>query len=219
MPKPVLVIGNKNYSSWSMRPWLALRKAGVDFDERLIPLDTPQFAEEIADYSPTRRVPVLWDQGICIWDSLAICEYVNERWAAGSLWPEDVQQRAQARAISAEMHAGFAALRECMPMNCRASDRHVTIDGELEQDINRVLSLWRECRETVATEGPWLFGAFSIADAMYAPVVSRFNTYGVEMPEQLQAYVETQLADADMVEWFEAAHTEVEQIEAGEAGS
>ena len=218
MDKVRLVIGNKNYSSWSLRAWLALRKAGIEFEERRLPLDTAQFAEDIGEYSPSARVPALWDGSLCVWDSLAICEYINERWALGELWPPQAQQRARARAISAEMHAGFPALRQQMPMNCRASDRRVSVDADLEQDISRIMDIWRECREEAGGAGPWLFGSFSIADAMYAPVALRFHTYGLELPDVVHDYVATVLQDNDVSEWMAAAREEVEVVEADEAG-
>jgi glutathione S-transferase len=218
MDEVTLVIGNKNYSSWSLRAWLALRKAGVEFEERRLPLDTEQFAKDIGDYSPSAKVPALREGSHSVWDSLAICEYVNERWANGELWPQQLQQRARARAISAEMHAGFPALRQQMPMNCRASDRRVPMDGELQREISRIMDIWRECRQEAGGSGPWLFGSFSIADAMYAPVALRFHTYGVEMPDVVHNYVETLLQDCDISEWIAAAHEEVEVVEAGEAG-
>jgi glutathione S-transferase len=219
MSKTLLVIGNKNYSSWSLRAWIIMRKAGVEFEERRIPLDTPQFEDEIADFSPTRRVPVLWDEALCIWDSLAICEYVNERWGGGKLLPSDRADRARARSICAEMHAGFPALREQMPMNCRASDRCVAVEGALQEDINRVMSLWRECLENASGTGPWLFGEFSIADAMYIPVALRFATYSVELPDLLRSYVETVQRDSDVSEWVASASQESEVVEADEAGA
>ena len=218
MDKVTLVIGNKNYSSWSLRAWLALRKAGIEFEERRLPLDTEQFAEDIGEYSPSAKVPALQDGSHSIWDSLAICEYVNERWASGELWPQQLQQRARARAISAEMHAGFPALRQQMPMNCRANNRRVPMNAELQQDISRIMDIWRECREAAAGSGPWLFGSFSIADAMYAPVALRFQTYGIELPDAVHNYVETVLHDSDIVEWTTAAREEVEIVEADEAG-
>jgi glutathione S-transferase len=218
MKPPVLVIGNKNYSSWSLRAWLVLRKAGVVFEERRLPLDTALFEDEIADYSPSRRVPVLWDGALCVWDSLAIVEYVNERWAEGKLWPAEPALRAQARAISAEMHAGFPLLREHLPMNCRASDRFVAIDDGLEAKINRLLSIWRDCRESAADGGPWLYGKFTIADAMFAPVALRFSTYDIELPAFAHNYVETVLHDSDVAQWIAAAREETEVVEADEAG-
>lgn len=218
MDKVTLVIGNKNYSSWSLRAWLALRKVGVEFEERRLPLDTRQFAEDIGDFSPSAKVPALHDGSLCVWDSLAICEYINERWANGELWPQQQGQRARARAISAEMHAGFPALRQQMPMNCRASDRKVPIDTELERDITRITSIWSECSEESGSAGSWLFGDFSIADAMYAPVALRFLTYGIDMPDIVYNYVETVRHDGDVSEWIRAACEEVEVVEADEAG-
>jgi glutathione S-transferase len=218
MAVPLLVIGNKNYSSWSLRAWLALRKAGVDFEEHRLPLDTPTFAADIGALSPSRRVPALWDGSLCIWDSLAIGEYVNERWAGGSLLPDDPAGRARARSYCAEMHAGFATLRGSMPMNCRATGRKVPMTDELAADIRRVTELWSEATESSAAAGPWLFGRFSLADAMYAPVVLRFQTYGVELPELARRYADTVLGDADVRAWVAAGNAETEIVEADEAG-
>lgn len=219
MNQPVLVIGNKNYSSWSLRAWLVMRKTGVAFEERRLPLDTVVFADEIADYSPTSKVPVLWDEALCIWDSLAIAEYANERWADGRLWPQARAARAQARAISAEMHAGFPLMRARLPMNCRASDRQVAIDSGLEAEISRILSIWHECRHSAGDSGPWLYGEFSIADAMFAPVALRFHTYGIELPAVSRDFVATVMGDTDVSEWVLAAAEETEVVEAGEAGA
>lgn len=219
MTKPLLVIGNKNYSSWSLRGWLPLRKAGVDFDERWLPLDTAEFADEIPDLSPTHRVPVLWHEARCIWDSMAIGEYVNDVFVQGRFLPADSGQRAWARSINAEMHAGFTALRNALPMNLRASGRTVARTREIDSDISRIVSLWTECREAHADQGPWLFGAFSLADAMYAPVALRFPTYGIELPPVAAAYQSTVLEDADIKAWTAAALTETERVEADEAGA
>ena len=216
MSKPVLVIGNKNYSSWSLRGWLALRKAGVDFDEEWLPLDTPEFAERIKALSPTGRVPVLHDGELTVWDSMAIGEYANERWGGGRLLPEDLQLRAQARATMSEMHAGFGELRARMPMNCRAEQRQIPVDAALQADIDRVCSLWATC--LARHGGPWLFGEFSLADAMYAPVAIRFSNYQVELPEPALVYMGTVLSDPDVVAWMEAGRLEPEIVEADEAG-
>ncbi len=218
MKQPRLVIGNKNYSSWSLRGWLAMRKAGVEFDEQLLPLDTETFAQQIGDLSPSRTVPALWDDSICIWGSLAIAEYANERWAGAELWPADMATRARARAISAEMLAGFPALRAHLPMNCRASGRRVSIDDKLAADIARVVAIWLECRENAGDAGPWLYGKFSIADAMYAPVALRFITYDIEVPALAASYIETVLQDADVADWMAAARQETAIVEADEAG-
>lgn len=215
--RPILVIGNRNYSSWSLRGWLAMRKAGVDFEVLRLPLDTSEFAERIGDYSPSHRVPVLEDEGQHIWESTAICEYVNDRWAEGKLLPQDVTKRGWARSVMAEMHAGFTELRARMPMNCRADNRVVEIDDALQSDINRICAIWAECLEA-AEDGPWLFGQWSLADAMYAPVALRFNGYVVDLPPVVRAYVETTLADPDIAEWIEAGRAETEIVEADEAG-
>jgi glutathione S-transferase len=218
MSRILLVIGNKNYSSWSLRAWLVLRKCGVEFDERRLSLDTPEFQEDIADLSPTRRVPVLWHDAQCIWDSLAIAEYANEQFANGGMWPVDSRQRGLARAVSAEMHAGFSTLRRCLPMNCRAHQREVEIKGELEAEIGRVLSIWSQCRQARKESGDWLFGRFSIADAMFVPVAIRFHGYAVNLPGFARDYVDAVLRDADVAEWVRQGALESEVIEAEEVG-
>lgn len=218
MTRPLLVIGNKNYSSWSLRAWLALCKAGLQFDERRLPLDTPEFREEIPDLSPTHRVPVLWHRARCIWDSLSICEYANEEFCSGGLLPLDVGARAWARSISAEMHTGFGELRNSLPMNLRARGRQVKITPVLQEDINRIASLWTECREAHGADGPWLFGTFTIADAMYAPVALRFPSYGIELPGLAAEYQATVIGDADVEHWIAAALKESEIVDADEAG-
>ncbi|MEO1148549.1 MAG: glutathione S-transferase family protein [Cyanobacteria bacterium J06638_22] len=218
MGKPLLIIGNKNYSSWSLRAWLAARKAGMDFEEKRLPLDTPAFFKEIIHYSPTRRVPVLQDKGRVIWDSLAIAEYANDAYAGGTLWPQDAAVRAIARATTAEMHSGFAALRGGMPMNIRASDRRVLQSDALAADIQRVIELWRTCRQEFGSAGSWLFGSFSIADAFYAPVTFRFTTYGVPLDTVEQEYVNHLQSDPDVCAWVAAALEETEVIEAEEVG-
>lgn len=207
MARPLLVIGDKNFSSWSLRAWLAMRKSGVPFDEELIPLDTEEFEKRIHRYSPSRRVPALHDDGLVVWDSLAICEYANEAYANGALWPKEPGARAVARAVSAEMHSGFDALRDQMSMNWKATPLRIPSTPALERDIQRVRALWSE---SLACEprGPWLFGHFSIADAMYAPVVLRFHTYQVAVGELEAAYMRTMLDDADVSEWLRAADQE-----------
>lgn len=218
MSTPLLVIGNRNYSSWSLRAWLALAKSGMGFEVKRLPLDTPRFYAEIGNYSQARRVPVLVHEGLTVWDSLAIAEYVNEVFAAGRLWPRDRSARAHARSISAEMHSGFAVLRAQMPMNCRAEGRHVSMTPELERDIERIGTIWRACRTGFGRDGPWLYGAFTIADAVYAPVVSRFRTYGVALTGEAYRYVCTVLDDADVRDWMNRAALESETVEADEAG-
>ncbi len=211
-----LVIGNKNYSSWSLRPWLLLREAGIEFAERRIALDEPGTRAAIADISPAGRVPVLLTGDETIWDSLAIAETIAERHPDKRLWPADPAMRAHARSISAEMHAGFPVLRQQMPMNCRATGRRVPLTDALQDDIDRVFAIWADCRARYG--GGWLFGSFSIADVMYAPVVLRFRTYDVKVPQAACAYPEQLLRSAALKEWLAAAEVESEVIEHDEKG-
>jgi glutathione S-transferase len=216
--KPKLIIGNKNYSSWSLRPWLLMKEAGIDFDQHRIVLDTPTYKQEIAAFSDVGQVPVLQLGELTVWDSLAICETVAERWPENALWPADPDERAHARAISAEMHAGFGVLRECMPMNCRAMGRKVPIPDELGADIDRTINIWSDCHRRFGDRGGWLFGGFSVADAMYAPVVLRLRTYGINLPESAGYYPQSLLESAAMQDWLAAAECEIEVIEADEKG-
>mgnify|MGYP001812375147 CR=1 FL=1 len=216
--KPKLIIGNKNYSSWSLRPWLLLREAGIEFDEHRIVLDTAASKSEIAEFSPSGRVPVLQLGDLTVWDSLAICETVAERWPEKRLWPAEPDERAYARSISAEMHAGFGLLRDCMPMNCRAMGRKVPIPDELGEEIDRVIAIWSDCHKHFGDRGGWLFGQFSVADAMYAPVVLRLRTYGINLPESAGYYPQRLLESEAMQDWLAAAECETEVIEADEKG-
>ena len=176
-----LVIGNKNYSSWSFRPWLAMKVARIPFEETVIPLDTPDFKSRITALSGAGKVPVLIDGDTCVWESLAILEYLAEKFPEAGLWPQDAQARAHARAISAEMHAGFQPLRRQLPMNMRRPVKPQRLEADAETDVQRIEAIWSHCRARFGQGGgPFLHGAFGAADAMYAPVVSRFHTYGVE---------------------------------------
>jgi glutathione S-transferase len=208
MSEVFLLIGNKNYSSWSLRPWLALKQSGIAFDEKLVPLDQPDTRERILAYSPSGRVPLLRHGEIEVWESLAICEYLNEAFPEAGLWPRARTARAHARAVSNEMHAGFAELRHNLPMDAsrdlRAKSRAARVAGE----IARIEQIWTQARERYGSEGPFLFGRFSIADCMYAPVVSRFRTYGVALGSIAAAYVDTILNLPSMQEWIEAARQE-----------
>lgn len=206
--KPVLVIGSKNYSSWSLRPWLVLRQFDVAFTEILLPLDTPEFYARIGDYSPTGRVPVLHDGEIRVWDSLAIAEYANERWLGGRGWPDDAAARAMARSVSAEMHSGFAALRSELSMNCRKRVTNHPVSADAAADIARVKAIWAQARERFGAGGPFLFGAFSIADAMYAPVVLRFVSYDVALEGAERAYADAILALPALRAWLAATVNE-----------
>lgn len=212
MTRPTLVIGDMNLSSWSLRPWIALRHAGIDFHTEKVLLDRPESRANLLKQSPSGLVPVLIDGGLRIWDSLAILEYLNERYPEKGLWPDDRAARAHARSIAAEMHAGFSNLRTVWPMQCaRDNMRHVT-SGGVARDIARIGDLWTEARTTFGETagGPFLYGRFSIADAMYAPVASRFRTYGpVDLPAPAAAWMETILATPAMAEWVAGARAEV----------
>ena len=207
-----LVIGNKNYSSWSLRPWLLMRHHGILFDEIRLPLDTPEFERGVARLSPSRRVPVLHDGELVVWDSLAISEYVSETLLGGAGWPADPARRAVARSVSAEMHSGFQALRNALPLNCRRRVPGFVVPADAAGDIDRIARIWRECRERAA-DGPFLFGAFSIADAMYAPVVMRFNTYAPQLSREAAAYAARVSAEPAVAAWIEAARKETHRIE------
>ena len=198
----LLVIGNKNYSSWSLRPWLAMKVLGLAFDEKRIPLDTPGTKQEILRYSPAGKVPCLVDGSLAIWDSLAILEYLAERHP--QLWPADAAERARARAISAEMHSGFANLRNHMGLNVRRRYPGRGRTPEVLEEIKRIDAIWSQAK------GPFLFGAFGAADAMYAPVVLRFRTYEVRVSNR--EYAEAMLALPAMREWIDAAEREPETI-------
>ena len=222
---PVLVIGNKNYSSWSLRPWLLLRQFGVAFEEQCLALDTPAFHDQIGRWSPSRRVPALHDGGLVVWDSLAICEYANERWLGGRGWPALLHHRALARAAAAEMHSGFAALRAQLPMNCRRRPDGYRWDAAAAADIARVQALWAQLRGACGAGvgggpgdgGDFLCGGFGIVDAMFAPVAIRFLGYGVAMDETASRYVAALTALPAMREWQAAAEAEPERIVATDA--
>ncbi|MEX2649444.1 MAG: glutathione S-transferase family protein [Alphaproteobacteria bacterium] len=205
MAERTLVIGTKSWSSWSLRPWLALRQAGIPFDEVVIPLRRPDTATAIARFSPSGKVPVLIEGELRIWDSLAICEYAAE--LAPALWPADAAARAVARSVSAEMHAGFMELRRLMSMDVTARLPAPESTPTLRSDIARILELWGDCRARFEPSGPFLFGAFSVADAMYAPVVTRFVTYGVKLTQSARAYVEAMTALPAMRDWASASAT------------
>lgn len=212
MTKPRLVIGNRNYSSWSLRPWLALRAADVDIDVEMIPLQQPDTKERLLATSPSGLVPVLHMDGEVIWDSLAICEAVADMKPDAGLWPTDPAARRRARAVSAEMHSGFLPLRMHMPMNIRASHPGAGMGEGVAEDVARIDEIWRVCRDDFGRGGPYLFGGFTIADCMYAPVVFRFATYRPHMSSIAAGYVEAMLANPWMMEWRDAAHAESERI-------
>ena len=210
-----LVIGNKNYSSWSLRSWLLLAHFGIDFEEIRIALDLPETPRRLRELSPSCKVPVLLHNDLTIWDSLAINEYVNERLLEGAGWPGAWEARAHARAVACEMHSGFSDLRNRWPMNVRLQ-RKLPVDASLHKDISRIEQIWQQCLEQYG--GPWLFGQFSIADAMFAPVVMRFHAYQPALGEHSAAYVATMLAHPQLQAWISAGKAEVEVIREDEVG-
>ena len=209
-----LVIGNKNYSSWSMRPWLALRASKIAFEEIFIPLYTGEADKKrILEFTRSGKVPALIDGDVTIWDSLSIIEYVAERFPEARLWPQDRAERAHARSISAEMHSGFAALRNECGMNLHRPVRAVALSDDARADIARVQEIWNECRASHSDSGPFLFGPFSAADAMFAPVVHRFRTYAIPLEPAAQAYMATMMALPAFQEWTRAGLAETIVIE------
>jgi len=209
-----LVIGNKNYSSWSMRPWLALRAADIAFEEIFIPLYTGDADKKrILDFTRSGKVPVLIDGDVTIWDSLAIIEYLAERFPEKRLWPEDRVQRAYARSISAEMHSGFAALRNECGMNLHRPVGAIELSADARANIARIQEIWTECRDRYAGAGPFLFGAFGGADAMFAPVVHRFRTYAIGVTLEVKRYMDAMMALPAFQEWTGAALAETLVIE------
>lgn len=204
----VLYVGNKNLSSWSLRPYLALAHTGVPFEEVVIRLDRPDTHERILAVSPSGRVPALRDGAVHVWDSLAICEHVAERFPDAKLWPADLATRSHARSISAEMHSGFADLRREMPMDIVARTPREPSPA-VARDVERILAIWSDCRDRHAERGPFLFGAFTIADAMFAPVVTRFETYGVQVGPEARAYMDAIIALPAMQRWAADAAEEV----------
>jgi glutathione S-transferase len=213
-----LVIGNKNYSSWSMRPWIALRQAGIAFEEVQLKFDTSGGVRVVGiePYSKAGKVPVLMVDGAAVWDSLAICETAAELFPGKLLWPEAPEARRMARSVCAEMHSGFQDLRNSMPMNIRKSYPGKGMTPAVRKNIDRIVELWAECRQRFGSGGKLLFGRFSIADAFYAPVVTRFQTYAVELPRVAQEYCAAVLALDAVREWSEAALREKEFVQADE---
>jgi len=212
-----LAIGNKNYSSWSMRPWLALRANDIAFEEIFIPLYTGDADKQrILGVTRSGKVPALVDGDITVWDSLAIIEYLAERFPQARLWPEDRAGRAHARSISAEMHSGFMALRNECPMNLHRPIKPVALSDDARANIARVQQIWSECRQLHGKSGPFLFGGFSGADAMFAPVVYRFHTYAIEVTPDVADYMATMMAHRAVQEWTRAGLAETLVIERAE---
>jgi glutathione S-transferase len=200
-----LIIGNKNYSSWSLRPWIAMKVADIHFGEEVIPLYEPGSGEQIRQYSPTGKVPILIDGNQCIWESLAILEYLAEKFPRAQLWPGDAHARSHARVIASEMHAGFQSLRKACPMNMWLPPKTRPQTDEVMADVYRIDTLWNDCRARFGKEGPFLFGRFGIADAMYAPVVSRFHNYAINVSAVSHTYMNAMMALPAWKEWHGAA--------------
>ncbi len=209
-----LVIGNKNYSSWSMRPWMALKGTGIAFDEVVIPLYTGVADKQrILDVTRSGKVPALVDGGITVWDSLAIIEYAAERFPDTRLWPQDIAIRAHARSVSAEMHSSFMPLRNECGMNIHRPIRPKPLSEDAQANIARIQQIWTECRALYGAKGPYLFGGFSGADAMFAPVIHRFRTYAIDVTAPVREYMDTMLANAAFQEWTSGALAESWVIE------
>jgi len=203
-----LIIGNKNYSSWSLRPWLALKAFDIPFEEILVPLDAPDFKERVREHSPAGRVPVLIDGEAIVWESIAILEHLAERFPDKALWPTEAVARAHARSLATEMHNGFGALRSVAPMNLWRPIEAREFPEAALQDVSRIARRWNEARERFGAGGDFLFGAFSAADAMYAPVATRIRTYDIPVDGVVSAYVEAIHGHPAFVEWKRAALNE-----------
>lgn len=203
-----LVLGNKAYSSWSMRPWIALKQAGIPFEEIVIPIYIEGSSEELHKHSPAGKVPILKDGDLTVWDSLAIIEYSAEKFPEAGLWPKDVAARALARSISAEMHSGFVPLRKLCTMNVRKHYPGFELTDEVRDNVRRIEEIWADTRARYGQGGPFLFGTWTAADAMYAPVVTRFKTYDVKLSKTAQAYCDAVLALPAMKEWYAAGAAE-----------
>ena len=212
----ILIIGNKNYSSWSLRPWIFMKTAGIEFMEKRIPLYTDQTPGLLEPYFSNHKVPVLIDDELIIWDSIAILEYLAEKYPNAGGWPKDSNARAIARSVSAEMHSSFLALRSSLPMNCRKKFSNFNVQADAQADINRIKKIWAFCKKKFGQNGPWLFGNFCIADAMFAPVAMRFDGYGVLLSGIEKEYVDATLANTHLIDWIDAARMETEIIAASE---
>jgi glutathione S-transferase len=211
-----IILGNKNYASWSLRAWLVLKRCIADFEEVVIPIGEPNSRETVLRYSPSGQVPALRHGETTIWESLAISEYLAEIFPEARLWPEDRIARAVARSVSAEMHAGFAALRAHLPMNIRSSFPYREVTPEVQSEINRITAIWRDCRKRFGTGGELLFGNFTIADAMFAPVVARFRTYRIDLDEVARNYADAVWSLPVLQEWVVAARNEPMIVDSAE---
>lgn len=205
-----LLIANKNYSSWSLRPWLLLSHAQIPFEEECVSFIAPDFKAQVKRHNPAAKVPVLIDGDITVWDSLAIAEYIAESFPEKQLWPEQRAARAHARSVCAEMHSSFTAMRSAMPMNCSQSFPNALFAIPVQDDVARIVQIWEDCRARYTDEGPFLFGAFSVADAFFAPVVRRFATYGVQVPSASNRFMRIITDLPAMKRWMVAAKAETD---------
>lgn len=216
MPKLTLVVGNKNYSSWSLRPWIFLRHHNLGFDERWVSLFVDTTAGALAEYDSDFKVPILKDGDLVVWDSLSILEYVSETYLNNRGWPDDRKARSVARSVSSEMHSSFGHVRSELPMNCRRKFKNINLTQGAEHNIERIKGLWRKCRAEYGGDGEWLFGDFSIADAMFVPVALRFDGYSIPLSGVEADYVSSVLRHPGVVEWVEAGKRETEVIASDE---
>ncbi len=212
-----LILANKAYSSWSFRPWILLRHFGIAFAEKVIPLDLPQTRAEILKVSPSGKCPCLYDNDLAVWDSLAIIQYVAENWPQHAIWPKDKAARATARSVSAEMHSGFQAFRSQCPMNFFRSPKAIALGEDAKADVARIVQAWELAREHYGSGGPFLFGSFSAADAMYAPVVNRLHVYDVPVSPVIRSYMDAMMGLPAWLEWAQAAKHETWRIAKYEA--
>jgi len=212
-----LIIGNKNYSSWSLRPWLVLKEFKIPFQETRIALYEEGSKQKLLEHTASGKVPAFYHDDYVVWDSLAICEVLNDLYSQENLWPQQPAARALARSLSNEMHSGFNEIRNQLPMNCRTSITLPNINAGLQQDINRIREIWSLCREQYQQDGDFLLGDFSICDAMFAPVVLRFNSYGIEVSDTEKQYMENMLALESMQEWIKDGINESEIMPMNEA--
>ncbi len=211
-----LVIGNKNYSSWSLRPWLLMKVAGLNFEEINVELYSEEGKKELFNYSGAGKVPVLIADDMTIWDSLAIVEYLAEQHPEKALWPLANDSRAIARSVTSEMHSSFMAVRSTLPMNCRLLKTVKNPPSDLQKDVDRICQIWRDCRNDYGEQGQFLFGSFSIVDAFYAPVVLRFHSYSIPVGEIEKAYINKVLSLPELQEWISTAKKEDTIVEAYE---
>ena len=216
MDNLTLIFGNKNYSSWSLRPWVFLKQNNIAFKEKRVALSTETTNNELEQYNSDFKVPILKDDELIIWDSLSILEYISEKYLLSNGWPQDEKARAFARSISAEMHSSFINVRNELPMNCRKKFNGINLSADAEGEIERIKSLWKTCRHKFGADGEWLFGKYSIADAMYAPIALRFHGYNIPLEGVEADYVTSVLTQPCIIEWIEAGKNENEIIKADE---